>query len=276
MQYQKTAIFSDLDGTLFNSDSVISPQNVAAIRAYTEAGGLFAIATGRSFSNAMYYMKTVVPNAPSIVYNGSGVYDPATRQYPFRVELDRDALRMLLLWCQTNLPEMETQVYGEHMTYYVTPRETASPALVEQLMPCEFCSLERAFDLAVFKTLHYGTPEEMQMLLRHLEEENLTDRFEIVRAITGIPPFYEHIELLAKNVTKGTALDACRAIPCYRGRKLLAIGDYRNDLELLQHADMAFCPSNASEEIRAIADRILVSNDENAIAALIEQVIPAL
>ncbi len=276
MQYQETAIFSDLDGTLFNSDSVISPQNVAAIRAYTEAGGLFAIATGRSFPNAMYYMKTVVPNAPSIVYNGSGVYDPATQQYPFRVELDRDALLSLLLWCRTNLPEMETQVYGEHMTYYVTPRETASEALVEQLMPCEFCSLERAFDSAVFKTLHYGTPKETQTLLRHLEQTHLTDRFEIVRAITGIPPFYEHIELLAKNVTKGTALDACRAIPCFQNRKLLAVGDYRNDLELLQHADIAFCPSNASDEIRAAADHILVSNDEHAIAALIEQVIPAL
>lgn len=276
MLYRDTAIFSDLDGTLFNSDSVISQENLAAIHTYTEAGGMFAIATGRSFPNSVYYMKTFVPNAPSIVYNGSGVYDPKTQQYLYMVEVDREAILSVLLWCRENLPGLETQVYGERMTYYVTPRETATPMLVEQLMPCEFRSVEEIQGIPWFKTLHYGEPEETQALLQYLNESKLNERVEIVRAITGVPPYHEHIELLPKNVTKGTALNACRDIPCFMGRKLLAIGDYRNDRELLEAADAAFCPSNASDEIKSICDRILVSNDENAIASLIYDVIPSL
>ena len=276
MLYRDTAIFSDLDGTLFNSDSVISPENLAAIRTYTEGGGLFAIATGRSFPNAVYYMKTFVPNAPSIVYNGSGVYDPDTQRYLYKVEADREAVLAVLLWCRDNLPDLETQVYGDRMTYYVTPREKATPALVEQLMPCEFRTVEQILDIPWFKTLHYGEPHETQALFQYLNESKLSDRVEIVRAITGVPPYYEHIELLPKNITKGTALSACRSIPCFAGRKLLAVGDYKNDRELLEAADAAFCPSNASDDIKAICDRVLVSNDENAIASLILDIILSL
>ncbi len=276
MLYRDTAIFSDLDGTLFNSESVISPENLAAIRTYIEGGGLFAIATGRSFPNAVHYMKTFVPNAPSIVYNGSGVYDPETQRYLYQVEVDREAILSVLLWCREHLPGLETQVYGGEMTYYVTPRETATPALVEQLMPCEFRTVEQIQNIPWFKTLHYGEPSETQALFRHLNESELSERVEIVRAITGVPPYYEHLELLPKDITKGTALKACRGIPCFQGRRLLAVGDYRNDRELLEAADSAFCPSNASEEIRAICDRVLVSNDENAIASLIRDVIPSL
>ena len=276
MQYRNTAIFSDLDGTLFRSDSVIGKKNREAIRLYTEAGGLFAIATGRSYPNALYYMKTVVPNAPSIVYNGSGVFDPKTGDYPYRVHVDQDAMLKVLLWCRKRLPGLDIQVYGEQMTYYVSPRETAERRLVEQLLPCEFRAIEEVQSLPWFKALLYGTPPEIAALNAYLADQRLDERLAVVRAITGIPPYYEHIELLPKNVNKGTALDACRALPCFTGRTLIGVGDYTNDYELLAAADVACCPSNANDAIQKICDHILVSNDEEAIADLILSVIPAL
>ena len=276
MDYRKTAIFSDLDGTLFNSDSRISERNLSAIRSYTEAGGLFAIATGRCFSNSVYYMKTYVPEAPSVVFNGSAVFDPVSKTYLYRITADLEALTDVLIWCREHFPGMDVQAYGEQETYYLTPPEMATPELVEQLQPCRFTSLEEIKGMPLFKTLHYGQPEETKALYEYLVSSGLDQRLAIVRAITGIPPYHEHIELLPKNVNKGTALDVCRSLPCYRGRTLISAGDYRNDLELLEHADIAACPSNASDEIKAIADHILVSNDEDAIADLIERLIPSL
>ena len=124
--------------------------------------------------------------------------------------------------------------------------------------------------------MHYGTPEQMRALYGYLVSAGVLDKVSVVKAITGIPPYHEHIELVPKDVNKGTALDACRSIPCYKGRKLLAVGDYLNDLELLEHADYAFCPSNACEEVKSASHCILASNDEDAIADLIGRVIPAL
>ena len=276
MDVRKTAIFSDLDGTLFDSHGLVSERNREAIRAYTEAGGLFAVATGRSFHNARRFLPGVVLNAPCIVFNGSGVYDLETESYPFAVHLDHDAVWDVLLWARENVPKMDVQVYGEQMTYYVSPKEYATPELVRQLLPHEFVPLETVQSEPLFKTMHYGEPEDTEHLRRYLIETGAGERVAIVRAMTDIPPYHEHIELLPQNMNKGIALNECRRLPIYQGRTLIGIGDYRNDLELLQQADVACCPSNASDEIKAAADHILASNDESAVAALIETLLPKL
>ena len=53
MRYDQTVLFSDLDGTLFNSRGEISAENRAAIEEYKAAGGRLAITTGRAPDNAM-------------------------------------------------------------------------------------------------------------------------------------------------------------------------------------------------------------------------------
>ena len=60
------------------------------------------------------------------------------------------------------------------------------------------------------------------------------------------------------------------------GRTFIAIGDYSNDLELLQEADVAVAVANALPEVKTIADFITRSNDEHALADLIENIIPKL
>ena len=42
MDYAKTVLFSDLDGTLFDPRGEVSPENLAAIRRYMDLGGRFA------------------------------------------------------------------------------------------------------------------------------------------------------------------------------------------------------------------------------------------
>jgi len=56
-----------------------------------------------------------------------------------------------------------------------------------------------------------------------------------------------------------------------RSDKLICVGDYENDIGMLRRADMGVAVSNALDCVRAAADITLCSNDENAIAALIEQ-----
>ena len=276
MRYTETAIFSDLDGTLFDVHGLVSKKNLEAIRDYTSHGGLFAIATGRSYPNAKYYLPGVCINAPSIVFNGAGVYDPQTESYPYAIHADHAAIEQVLYWCRENLPMIDTQVYGEHMTYYVTPEETATKELVRQLLPNEFRSIEEVLQYPWFKTLHYGQPEEMQKLREYLVESGVDQKVAVVKAITEIPPYHEHVELLPKNLNKGSALNVCRTLPAFAGRKLIGIGDYKNDIELLEAADIPCCPQNACKEIKQLAAYVLPSHNEDTIAALIYDLIPSL
>ena len=54
---------------------------------------------------------------------------------------------------------------------------------------------------------------------------------------------------------------------------IIAVGDYNNDIEMLKAADMAFCPSNAVNEVRNVCDVVLDNScDEDAIAAVIDYI----
>nr|MCR5174475.1 Cof-type HAD-IIB family hydrolase [Oscillospiraceae bacterium] len=89
MRYEETVLFSDLDGTLFDSRGEISSENRLAIEEYKARGGKFAISTGREPRNAMTYVRENITNAPSVTINGSAVYDFGTGEYLYTVTIPR-------------------------------------------------------------------------------------------------------------------------------------------------------------------------------------------
>ena len=53
MKCSDAALFSDLDGTLFNCRGEVSINNRNAIEDFIAQGGMFGIATGRASQNAL-------------------------------------------------------------------------------------------------------------------------------------------------------------------------------------------------------------------------------
>lgn len=69
----------------------------------------------------------------------------------------------------------------------------------------------------------------------------------------------EYYEILPQNISKGTALEELRKACGMEDFTFVAAGDYNNDIELLQAADVAYCPSNAAEEVKRLRIRSLSS-----------------
>ncbi len=271
MKPNETAIFCDLDGTLFDHTGAVSEQNRNAIKRYTQAGGLFAIATGRCPDNMLEFLEGVAFNAPSIVLNGAGVYDRAAERFLYTQFADREAIAAVLRYCRERHPSLDLQIYTEASILYVSPEETVNRPFWELHRTSHFVSIEEAERFPWFKSLLFGDRDALCDTEAFINKNGLADRFDRVYATTDIVPNSEYLELLPKNVNKGTALHICRGLDCYRNRTLIAAGDYNNDLALLQEADIAACPKNANDAIRAISDVFLPSNDEHAIAALIDR-----
>lgn len=267
----ETAIFCDLDGTLFDHTGAVSEQNRNAIRRFTEAGGLFAIATGRCPDNMLEFLDGVAFNAPSIVLNGAGIYDDSEKRFLYTRFVDKDAIASVLRYCREYHPELDLQIYTEADILYVSPEETVNRPFWELHRTSAFVSIEEAEKTSWFKSLLFGNREALGDVETFMAKNGLIDRFDRVYATTDIVPGSEYLELLPKNVNKGTALHVCRGLACYRGRTLIAVGDYNNDLELLKEADIAACPANANGAVHAISKVFLPSNDEHAIAALIDR-----
>lgn len=105
-----------------------------------------------------------------------------------------------------------------------------------------------------------------------IESSGLCERFDRVFASTDIVPGSCYLELLPKGINKGSALAICRTLEPFRGRTFFGTGDYNNDLEMLGEADFACVPVNGHPDALKIADIVLPSNDDSALAALIERI----
>ena len=51
---------------------------------------------------------------------------------------------------------------------------------------------------------------------------------------------------------------------------MVAIGDMPNDIPMLQWAGRSYAVANAHEAAKAAADQVVASNDDDAVAAVIE------
>ncbi|HEV2732848.1 MAG TPA: Cof-type HAD-IIB family hydrolase [Terriglobales bacterium] len=81
------------------------------------------------------------------------------------------------------------------------------------------------------------------------------------------------VDVLNRRCSKGHALERWAD---YRGmarEQVMAIGDNYNDIEMLAFAGLPFIMGNASEELRRNGWSVTLANDQNGVAAAIEQVL---
>ncbi len=72
------------------------------------------------------------------------------------------------------------------------------------------------------------------------------------------------------GVTKGSLLEAIRKMPAFSQTKIIALGDYLNDRELLEAADIGIASGNAHDELKALADFTGCRAEDDLIVWLLE------
>ena len=92
---KKTLYVSDLDGTLLNDQSVLSPGTVATLnRVIGQLGGFFTIATARTPATVVPLMQEVHATLPFIVIGGSAMWNPVTHSYEHTCGIADDTITM--------------------------------------------------------------------------------------------------------------------------------------------------------------------------------------
>jgi Cof subfamily protein (haloacid dehalogenase superfamily) len=88
---------------------------------------------------------------------------------------------------------------------------------------------------------------------------------------------FDIIELLHPAVSKGNALAVIAKDLHIQPEEIVAFGDNHNDIGMLQLAGLGVAMGNAHEEVKIIADYVTLSNAEDGVAVVIEDlVLPAL
>ncbi len=255
-------LFSDVDGTLHSAKTGIPQRNLEAIQRFVKKGGKFALATGRSAITAQIFFDQLPINAPCLCVNGGGVYDVQQGKYLYTKFLPAEARQYAQMFLE-KYPEIDMAVVADTGYYYVSdPAMAVGRMKMRKLIhnPLFVHEIEGNW----FKLLFNTKDEDCQRILQEMKDLNLPGI-----SFTSSDTYF--IEMMPFGTSKGAAIRAICDMYGLDINQTVAVGDYYNDLEMLQTAGHSACVAGAPEDIKAVVDEVLCSCEEGALADLIER-----
>ena len=247
-------ICSDFDGTIYVNQK-ISRENIAAIEYFQSEGGRFTFSSGRNYEMFISEPANVItPNAPIISYNGAVIIslDGKTVYYKGKITKEQ-ALQAFSLYDE-GLRIKTMDVNGSERSGRYTFDENDS-----QSARAEFLD-----SLGTYCVKMLARMQEPDLDETYAEaKKRLSDRFNITRS------WKFGIEINDINDSKGRA---ARFIKETLGsHTLVCVGDYDNDIDMVKAADIGYAVGDATENLKAVANRITVPAADHAIAAIIAE-----
>lgn len=267
----------DIDGTLLNSQFAISERDLGALRQAHASGVEVVLVTGRRHAFALPIAQQLNFDLWLISSNGA-----ITRS------LSGESFHRDLLPVETCLDLCSVMREFRGNTVVTFDKETKGALVLERMdeltasiqrwlqQNLEFIDfvapLEKALLIDPVQCMFCGPISRMQAVLTKLESSHLTDRITIVRTEYPLRDLCI-IDVLNRGCSKGHALERWAHYRGFRRDQVMAIGDNFNDLEMLAFAGMPFIMGNACAELKAQGWPVTRCNDEDGVAAAIEQVL---
>jgi len=258
-------IITDLDGTLLPSSKIPLEQDVQAIRRFEAAGGLFSIATGRTVQASHQYAEMLKLKSPMIVFNGGMIYNPLSGEKLILQSLPDEAKAMTAEILREN-PHAGVEVLCTEDTWVINNTEHEKQHIQLCGVSPRYGTVDEVQGIWL-KVLFAMSPEDMPAFMQYIHDK----QFPNVDFIRSELKFYE---MLPAGNSKGSALHEYRNLPGMEHVKLIAVGDYDNDITMLEAADIAVCPANAADSVKAVADLVLSRTcEEGAMEELISKIL---
>lgn len=261
----------DLDGTLLNSDKVVSERNAAALSLAAEQGNVIAPATGRALRAIPEQVMAFPFVHYAITINGAKVSDTRTGQALLRAEIALDTCLRLLDFvgrydamydCYWNDTGWVDWSFLERVRYYNSDEEVVT-LLRTTRAPVD--------NLKAFLRENGQPVQKVQLCFRDMAERE-TARAEIAAAFPEIlvtSSFRNNLELNAADADKGRALLALAQHLGIPAADTIAFGDGSNDLRMLRAAGTSVAMGNAAPEVRAVCGCVTDTNDHDGVAAFL-------
>ncbi|MBQ6163880.1 MAG: HAD-IIB family hydrolase [Clostridia bacterium] len=259
MKFEKCLIASDYDGTLYDNTGTVPAAVIDAIQYYMSEGGFFTVCTGRIRQGFRAFDPAYI-NAPVLLGNGAGAFDYVKNEYAFLDAMGDEALPLVDALSR-EFPEMSIELYTPEEIFAIHMSANTQHHFTSQFL--KFIQIPDAS--------HAHGPF-VKIMLDAGERSAEVQRF--LKAFGDDPGFLPtrggFVEVLKKGVNKGSGLYRLADALGVPHDRTFAVGDGYNDADMLRAAKYGFVPANGSEEAKEAGDFIVRSNDEGAVAHVIE------
>lgn len=257
----------DLDGTLLRSDKTLSAVNRQALHYANDRGVKIVVCTGRPFLAAQHIIEEIGLNTIEdyvVTFNGGQIQNaqngeiihastiPAWQMWQWYDELTRIDLPLNIIdrdWVY------EPLTYPDDVeSIYVSDITTAPHRQVD------FRCFDRDHG---FLKMVVATPEPiLKARISHLSP-TLAQDFSTYFSQAHL------FEVVKKGVSKGQALIHLSRLTGIATDEMMSLGDQENDLTMIKTAGIGVAMGNAIDAVKATADYITDTNNEDGVAKAI-------
>lgn len=267
-------IATDMDGTLLNSQNKITDRNKEAILEALEAGVKVILCTGRIFTSALYYAKSLELDTPIIACNGAYIAEQDKSKIIYEEPISLETFRKIV-----EIAEEEKMYYHfyDDSTFYA--RELNDTIMNYMNWNKERDEMDR-IDIRIAENPLDAIEKENSKVYKivFVDEnrrklKNFRKKISTIEGIEVVSSWWSNIEIMNEGVSKGKALNKLCEMLNISMDEVIAIGDNENDIPMLKTAGLGVAMKNGEEEAKEAADYIADTNDESGVGKIIEKFI---
>jgi Cof subfamily protein (haloacid dehalogenase superfamily) len=257
LTYQLIAL--DVDGTLLNDHYELTDRTKQIIRQAHDAGCRIVLCTGRGPASTIPILQELGLEGIVVTHNGAAtVYTDANEkkllhQYSFSVNEIQPMLdyvhREHIHFDVSSPFDMYIERMGEYeeMMY---KKFLIDPKLVEDVT---------SLTVPLVKFTLFSQPDVLDRVEREWADQQLFGHLRMIRSGDLF------IDVMHASANKGNALKELAAQWQIDAKDVMAIGNYYNDLEMIQFAGLGLAVANSPEGVKAAADAVVPSNNEEGV-----------
>jgi len=244
------AIISDIDGTITLLSLHPAPNRKVkeAISALVKKNFIFSLSTGKPFFLIEHLIKDLGLTSPIIVDNGAAIYDALTKQPLWQSIMDKAKIDKIF---------KIAKIYNKRIL---------------------ISSGKKSFDIKANIPNHLSSTKFHIMGLTTEEATEFIKKIEskikdvvVVRASAYQGEGFLDVYVTNAEATKQHSVFKFAEILGITTREIIGIGDHYNDFPLLMACGLKVAMGNAVEDLKAIADYIAPSVEEDGVVDVIEK-----
>ena len=244
----------DLDNTLLRSDGSVSPRNVDAVEKARSGGIQPIVATARPPRKTAELLGGFLSDDPAITYSGARVRIDGQLIHEQTIELP--SAQLIVERLVKRAPGARISVEIDDRLYSTLPHPAARPEDIVDVRKV----LDREPVKIMLGMTHDGIPDDIL--------EDLPSDVRCVLSDGG-----GLAQIMHADVSKSGGVR--RVVEELGGEleNVIAFGDDINDLEMIRDCGIGVAMDNAVDPVKAVADRVTLSNDEDGVAVVLEELL---
>lgn len=261
------AIALDLDGTLTNHDKEVTPITRQALMKAQKDGAHIILASGRptyGIAPIADHLEINKYDGYVLSYNGGKIVKWQTKEEIYSNHLPNDVIPILYNYAKKKGHALLGYSGKEIITEMPDDKYVKEESRINKMQIRKINNLMESLEPNPTKLLMTGDPSLMIKAEEELSEL-VGNRMDVFRSA----PFF--IELVPRGIDKAQSLNRLLGLIGLTPNDMIAFGDGYNDLSMLKLAGIGVAMANAVPEVRAEADFITKSNEEDGVAFAIQK-----